>query len=94
MTVAVCSWLLSNPQVMAVGLGVALKIVAVVIVFVALVTIGEIIYEFLEKVVLEIATANLITTYSANLLLAKTFLNSAADKLDDAERKTLSYMGG
>ena len=186
MTVAVCSWLLSNPQVMAVGLGVVLKIVAVVIVFVALVTIGEIIYEFLEKVLLEIAkaicaavnwlrdkvvelyqglveminsirqylrsitpggryvadnpyfkadpvllreyagrldkvnrrlvqldqdldslywqvglldlaeiaTANLITTYSANLLLAKTFLNSAADKLDDAERKTLSYMGG
>ena len=42
----------------------------------------------------EIISANVITTYSANLLLAKTFLNSAADKLESADRKAVNYLSG
>ena len=42
----------------------------------------------------EIASANLITSYSTNLLLAKSFLNKAAEKLEAAERKAKGYMGG
>lgn len=42
----------------------------------------------------EIVTANLITSYSTNVLLAKTFLNKAAEKLEAADRKALGYMGG
>ena len=42
----------------------------------------------------EIISANVITSYSANLLLAKSFLNSAADKLENADRKALGYLNG
>jgi hypothetical protein len=185
-TVAVCGFLLSHPGLVALGLGAVLKIVSLVVVFVALVIVGEIICEFLEKVIREIAeaicaavnwlrdkavalyhglvemvqslrqyfrsitpggryvannpyfkadteslrnyaarmdsvnrrlvqldkdlnslywqvglldlaeiiSADVITTYSANLLLAKTFLNNTANMLERADRKALSYFSG
>ena len=42
----------------------------------------------------EIITANLITSYSASLLLARNYLNYAADELEAAENKAKGYMGG
>lgn len=42
----------------------------------------------------EIQASNIITSYSTNLLLAQKFLNSAAGKLEEAERKAKGYMGG
>lgn len=183
---AVSAVLLTHPGMAVALFGAAVVIVATVLVFVALVIVGEIIYEFLEKLVLEIAeaicaavswlkdkavelyhslvemiqsirqylrsitpggryvddnpyfkadpvslrdfatrldrvnrrlvqldkdlddlywqvglldlaeiiSANVITSYSANLLLAKSFLNSAADKLENADRKALGYLNG
>ena len=42
----------------------------------------------------EIITANLITSYSVNLTLARNFLNKTAEELEQAENKAAGYMGG
>ena len=44
--------------------------------------------------VLEILRANIIAGYSPRVALCQTYLNTAADALDNAEQKALGYMGG
>ena len=44
--------------------------------------------------VLDILHANIIAGYSPRVALCRTYLNSAADALEDADRKVLGYMGG
>lgn len=44
--------------------------------------------------VLDILRANIIAGYSPRVVLCQSYLNSAADALEDADRKVLGYMGG
>lgn len=44
--------------------------------------------------VLDILQANIIAGYSARVGLARKYLNSAADRLEEAETKALGYLGG
>lgn len=44
--------------------------------------------------ILDILRANIIAGYSPRVALCRTYLNSAADALEEAERKVLGYMGG
>lgn len=44
--------------------------------------------------VYDILRANIISGYSPRITMCRTYLNSAADALEKADRKVLSYMGG